>query len=465
MKIPPRNKMPEQDPVSRRKNFQEVTLGFTPDLARAEAKRCQECFNPTCIAGCPVEIDIPGFIAKIKTGDFLEAIKNLKTKNSLPAICGRVCPQESQCEKECLLAKKFEPVAIGRLERFAADYELTNPLPSPRRPKSLGQKVAAVGSGPAGLTLAGDLAKIGYPVTIFEALHKPGGVLVYGIPEFRLPKAVIFKEINYIQSLGVKIETDVVVGRTVTIDELLAEGYQAVFIGVGAGSPMFMKIAGENLNGVYSANEFLTRVNLMKAYEFPRYDTPVKAGKKVVVVGGGNVAMDGARSALRLGAQEVSIIYRRSEKEMPARAEEVEHAKAEGINFNFLANPVEILGNDQGWVSGIKVIKMELGEPDASGRRRPIPLAGSEYNLEVDMVIMALGTNANPVIAQTTPGLKTNQWGYLEVDPKTMATSREGIYAGGDIVTGSATVIWAMGAGRIAAKAIDLYLQKKRDHK
>ena len=461
MSVKPRNSVPEQDPQERRHNFKEVALGYPEELARLEAERCLECKKPACVEGCPVEINIPGFIGAVKKGDLNEASRILKDKNSLPAVCGRVCPQETQCEAKCVLGKKFEPVAIGKLERFVADYQLNQgqehyPEITPRE-----EKIAVLGSGPAGLTLAGDLAKLGYQVTVFEALHKPGGVLLYGIPEFRLPKAIIEKEIDYIKGLGVKVETDVVGGRTISVQDLFDDGFKAVFIGVGAGAPMFMNIPGENLNGVYSANEFLTRVNLMKAYLYPQYDTPIKVAKKVAVVGGGNVAMDAARSALRLGSSEVNIVYRRSRKEMPARVEEVEHAEAEGLNFHLLTNPLEIQGDEQGWVKGIKVIRMELGEPDASGRRRPVAVPGSEYILEVDQVIMALGTQANPIIKDTTPGLKVNKWGNIEADPETMATSLPGVYAGGDIVTGSATVIEAMGAGRKAARAIHQYLNQK----
>lgn len=455
----PRQKMPEQDPQIRAKNFDEVPFGYTPELALLEASRCLRCKKPSCIEGCPVSIDIPGFISLILKEDFLGAARKIKEMNSLPAVCGRVCPQEDQCEKLCILGKKGEPVAIGRLERFAADFERTQgDFIIPPLDRSTGKKVAVVGSGPAGLTLAGDLIKKGHQVTIFEALHKAGGVLVYGIPEFRLPKAIVQAEVEYLQKLGVEIKTNMVIGKIYTVDELLANGYDAIFLGTGAGLPTFMNIPGENLNGVYSANEYLTRSNLMKAYLFPKYDTPIARGKKVAVLGGGNVAMDAARTALRLGAEDVYIVYRRSKKELPARIEEVHHAEEEGVQFCFLTLPVEILGNEDGWVCGMRCQRMELGEPDESGRRRPIPIPGSEFTLEVDMVIVAIGTGANPLIPSTTPDLKTNKWGYIIADPETGATSKKGVYAGGDIVTGSATVILAMGAGRKAAQAIHKYL-------
>lgn len=455
----PRQKMPEQDPKIRAKNFDEVPFGYTPELALLEASRCLQCKKPSCIEGCPVSIDIPGFISLILKEDFLGAARKIKEMNSLPAVCGRVCPQEDQCEKQCILGKKGEPVAIGRLERFAADFERTQgDFIIPPLDRSTGKKVAVVGSGPAGLTLAGDLIKKGHQVIIFEALHKAGGVLVYGIPEFRLPKAIVQAEVEYLQKLGVEIRTNMVIGKIYTVDELLANGYDAIFLGTGAGLPTFMNIPGENLNGVYSANEYLTRSNLMKAYLFPKYDTPIARGKKVAVLGGGNVAMDAARTALRLGAEDVYIVYRRSKKELPARIEEVHHAEEEGVQFYFLTLPVEILGNEDGWVCGMRCQRMELGEPDESGRRRPIPIPGSEFALEVDMVIVAIGTGANPLIPSTTPDLKTNKWGYIIADPETGATSKKGVYAGGDIVTGSATVILAMGAGRKAAQAIHKYL-------
>jgi len=458
----PRQKMPEQDPKKRIHNFQEVPFGYSEETAIIEAKRCIQCKKPVCIEGCPVDVKIPQFVKEIAEGRFLEAAKVLKETNSLPAVCGRVCPQEDQCEKTCILGKKGEPVAIGRLERFAADYERNSGKISVQEvAKSNGKKVAIAGAGPAGLTIAGDLIKLGYDVTIFEALHKAGGVLVYGIPEFRLPKAIVEAEVDGLRKLGVKIETNFVVGRTKTIDELFEEGYQAVFIGVGAGAPVFMNIPGENLIGIYSANEYLTRSNLMKAYLFPEYDTPIVRGKKVAVIGGGNVAMDSVRTALRLGAERAMIIYRRTEVEMPARIEEVHHAQEEGVEFLMLTAPVEYIGNKDGWVTGMKCIKMELGEPDASGRRSPKPIKGSEYVIDVDTVVVAVGTVANPIVPATTKGLETNKWGYIVAKEETGQTSRERIYAGGDIVTGSATVILAMGAGRKAAKAIHEYLSGK----
>ncbi|MBI5966694.1 MAG: NADPH-dependent glutamate synthase, partial [Deltaproteobacteria bacterium] len=451
----PRQKMAEQAPKVRAKNFDEVPFGYTPDLAKLEASRCLQCKKPSCVEGCPVSIDIPGFINLILEEDFIGAARKLKEMNSLPAVCGRVCPQEDQCEKVCILGKKGEPVAVGRLERFAADYEQANgEFVMPPMAPPTGKKVAAVGSGPAGLTLAGDLIKKGHKVTIFEALHKPGGVLVYGIPEFRLPKAIVQAEVDYLQKLGVEVKTNMVIGKIYTIDELMANGYNAVFLGLGAGLPTFMNIPGENLNGVYSANEYLTRSNLMKAYLFPKYDTPIAKGKNVAVLGGGNVAMDAARTALRLGADNVYIVYRRSKKELPARIEEVHHGEEEGIQFHFLTLPVRMIGNEDGWICGMECQRMELGEPDESGRRRPIPIPGSEFILEVDMVVVAIGTGANPLIPSTTPDLKTNKWGYIIADQETGATSKKGVYAGGDIVTGSATVILAMGAGRKAGEAI-----------
>lgn len=458
----PRQKMPEQEPRVRAKNFDEVPLGLSEELAKLEASRCLQCKKPTCVQGCPVSIDIPGFIELIHREDYRGAAKKLKEMNSLPAVCGRVCPQEDQCEKMCILGKKGEPVAIGRLERFAADFErAAGESVIPEMSPPTGKKVAVVGAGPAGLTLAGDLIKKGHQVTIFEALHKAGGVLVYGIPEFRLPKAIVQSEVDYLRTLGVEIRTNMVIGSIYTVDELLANGYDAVFLGMGAGLPTFMDIPGENLNGVYSANEYLTRANLMKAYLFPSYDTPIARGKEVAVLGGGNVAMDAARTALRLGAEHSYIVYRRSKKELPARIEEVHHAEEEGIQFHFLTLPLEILGNEDGWVCGMRCQRMELGEPDESGRRRPVPLPGSEFGLEVDMVVVAIGTGANPLIPSTTPDLKINKWGYIEADPETGATSKPGVYAGGDIVTGSATVILAMGAGRKAANAIHKYLMDK----
>jgi glutamate synthase (NADPH/NADH) small chain len=455
----PRQKMPEQEPKVRAKNFDEVPFGYNPELANLEASRCLQCKKPSCVPGCPVSIDIPSFIGLITQGDFSGAARKLKEMNSLPAVCGRVCPQEDQCEKLCILGKKGEPVAIGRLERFAADFERAKgEFTMPPKEPPTGKKVAVVGSGPAGLTLAGDLIKKGHQVTIFEALHKTGGVLVYGIPEFRLPKAIVQAEVDYLEKTGVEVKTNMVIGKIYTVDELMASGYDAVFLGTGAGLPTFMNIPGENFNGVYSANEYLTRSNLMKAYLFPRFDTPIAKGKKVAVLGGGNVAMDSARTALRLGADDVYIVYRRSKTELPARREEVHHAEEEGVQFHFLTLPVEILGNEDGWVCGMKCQRMELGEPDESGRRRPIPVAGSEFTLEVDMVVVAIGTGANPLIPSTTSDLQTNKWGYIVADPETGATSKKGVFAGGDIVTGSATVILAMGAGRKAADAIHKYL-------
>ena len=460
--------MPVQAPEVRAHNFEEVALGYDEETAVAEAERCLHCKVPQCRKGCPVSVDIPAFIAKIKERDYDGAIAKIKETNSLPAVCGRVCPQENQCEKYCILAKKGEAVGIGRLERFAADRamaEETEAAPVQAAPNA--QRVAVIGSGPSGLSCAGDLAKRGYKVTIFEALHKAGGVLSYGIPEFRLPKdQVVQKEIENIERLGVTIETDAVAGRLYTVDELLGEeGFDAVFIGTGAGLPRFQGIPGEDLSGVYSANEFLTRCNLMKAYRFPEYATPIKVGETAAIVGGGNVAMDAARTALRLGAKKVYIVYRRSEAELPARAEEVAHAKEEGIDFRLLTNPVAIEGDENGWVTSLRCICMELGEPDASGRRRPVPIEGSEFTLPVDTVIVAIGTGPNPIIAQTTPGLETTKRGNIAADEETGKTSKEGVFAGGDIVTGAATVILAMGAGRKAAAAIDAYLTEKRAKK
>ena len=455
-----KNPMPSQAPDVRNKNFQEVALGYTAEQAMDEARRCLNCKKPLCVGGCPVRIHIPEFIQQMAAGEFEAAYQIISQSSSLPAVCGRVCPQESQCECKCVRGVKGEPVAIGRLERFAADYHNAHSTSQPEKPVSNGHKVAVIGSGPSGLTCAGDLARKGYQVTVYEALHLAGGVLVYGIPEFRLPKSIVQKEIDTLRGLGVDIQTNVVVGKTITIDELMKDyGYEAVFIGSGAGLPKFMNIPGENLKGVYSANEFLTRINLMKAYQ-PHSDTPIQHGKKVAVVGGGNVAMDAARCAKRLGA-DVTIIYRRTEAELPARREEVEHAMEEGIQFKFLTNPLEVLGNDQGWVRGARCQEMALGEPDASGRRRPVPVEGSEFDLELDSIIMALGTSPNPLIKSTTQGLETEKWGGIIVEEETGRTSREGVYAGGDAVTGAATVILAMGAGKTAAAAIDEYLQKK----
>lgn len=456
-----KHRMPEQPSKERRRNFNEVALGYSAEIAKAEAARCLQCKKPFCMQGCPVEVNIPAFIKHIKEDNFDAAIDEIKTKNSLPAVCGRVCPQEDQCEKFCVLGKKGQPVGIGRLERFAADYAMRqNRADQTGSVREQPGKVAVVGAGPAGLTAAGDLARRGYKVTVFEALHAPGGVLMYGIPEFRLPKAIVRKEIEALKKLGVEIVVNAVIGKTFTIDELLGEeGYDAVFIGTGAGLPHFMDIPGENLNGVYSANEFLTRTNLMKAYQFPHAGTPVRVGKAVAVVGAGNVAMDSARTALRLGAEKVYIVYRRSEEEMPARAEELEHAKEEGVDFRLLTAPVRILGDDQGWVTALECIKMELGEPDASGRRTPIPIPDSNYTLEVDTVVMAIGQGPNPLVQETTPGLAVNKRGNIIAD-ETGATSKPGVFAGGDIVTGAATVILAMGAGKKAAAQIDEYIQK-----
>ena len=455
-----KNEMPSQAPDVRNKNFLEVALGYTEEQALDEAQRCLHCKNKPCVAGCPVGIHIPDFIAKVAEGDFEAAYQIITQQSSLPAVCGRVCPQETQCEQKCVRGIKGEPVGIGRLERFVADWHNKNVCEAPRKPAPNGHKVAVIGSGPSGLTCAGDLAKKGYAVTVFEALHTAGGVLVYGIPEFRLPKDIVQKEIDGLKALGVDVQTNMVIGRVLSIDELLEQGYEAVFIGSGAGLPRFMNIPGENLKGVYSANEFLTRVNLMKAYQ-PGSDTPIEHAKRVAVVGGGNVAMDAARCAKRLGAEEVFIVYRRSEKELPARAEEVEHAKEEGIVFHLLNNPTQILGDENGNVKGMECIRMELGEPDASGRRRPVEVPGSEFTLDVDCVIMTIGTSPNPLIKSTTQGLETQKWGGIIVNEETGLTSREGVYAGGDAVTGAATVILAMGAGKTAATAIDQYIQSK----
>ncbi len=465
---PEKNPMPTQSPEERAHNFDEVALGYTYEMAKSEASRCLNCKNKPCVNGCPVNIDIPGFIDYIKNDDIEGAYKHISKSSSLPAVCGRVCPQESQCEKHCTLGIKFEPVGIGRLERFVADYHNENSTDTPERPTSNGKRVAVIGSGPSGLTCAGDLAKKGYDVTVYEALHTAGGVLVYGIPEFRLPKSIVKKEIDTLKSLGVKIETNVIIGKTLTVDELFDMGFEAVFIGSGAGLPNFMNIPGESLKGVYSANEFLTRSNLMKSYR-TNPDTPIMKGGRVAVVGGGNVAMDAARTALRLGAEKVYIIYRRSMDELPARREEVEHAEEEGIEFRLLCNPVEILGykneNDpkdpkNGFVKAIKCIKMELGEPDEKGRRRPVPVENSEFSLDVDTVIMSIGTSPNPLIKNTTEGLEVNSRGGIVVNEDGL-TSKNAVYAGGDAVTGAATVISAMGAGKKAAHAIDEHLRNK----
>ena len=451
--------MPEQDPNVRNKNFEEVTLGYTKEMEMEEAKRCLNCKKTPCMSGCPVNVPIPEFIGKVAEGDFEAAYQVITRENALPAICGRVCPQEKQCEGNCVRGVKGEPVGIGRLERFVADYHMANKKKVENNIEKNGKKVAVVGSGPAGITCAGELAKKGYEVTVFEALHKAGGVLSYGIPEFRLPKDLVAKEIDNVKELGVKIETNVVVGRSITVDELLQDGYDAVFIGSGAGLPRFLRIPGENLLGVYSANEFLTRVNLMKGYKFPEVPTPVKVGKNVAVVGAGNVAMDAARTAKRLGAENVYIVYRRGEDELPARKEEIHHAKEEGVIFRLLNNPSAIIGKD-GWVTGIEVVKQELGEPDASGRRSPVPVEGSNYVIDVETVIIAIGQSPNPLIQQTTEGLETQKWGGIIVQEDTMETSKEYVYAGGDTVSGAATVILAMGAGKKAAAAIHEKLSK-----
>lgn len=458
-----RNAMPEQPANVRNKNFEEVALGYTKEMAVDEAQRCLNCPKPRCVSGCPVNVEIPAFIQAVAHEDFAEAIKILKRKNSLPAVCGRVCPQENQCESKCVLGIKGESVAIGRLERFVADYAREHGIDVTKADDVVpnGKKVAIVGSGPSGLTCAGDLAKLGYDVTLFEALHAAGGVLMYGIPQFRLPKEIVQHEIAALKELGVKIEVNSVIGRTFTIKELMEEeGFDAVYVGTGAGLPHFMHIDGENLNGVYSANEFLTRVNLMKAYEFPNVATPVYVGKKAAIVGAGNVAMDAARTAKRLGAEHVYIVYRRGEDEMPARKEEIGHAKEEGIELRLLNNPVSIKGDEKGWVNGLECVKMELGEADASGRRSPVAIKGSEYILDVDMVVMAIGQGPNPLIKQTTPNLEVNKRGNIVAD-EVGATSIPGVFAGGDIVTGAATVISAMGAGKRAAVAIDEYLKNK----
>jgi glutamate synthase (NADPH/NADH) small chain len=454
--------MPKQDPKERVHNFYEVALGYDEESAVAEARRCLSCPNPQCVKGCPVGVDIPLFIKYIKERRFAEAIRTVKEKNSLPAICGRVCPQEVQCQEQCVLGRaEGEPTSIGALERFVADWELRTGVEAPSEVASNGSRVAVIGSGPSGLTVAADLAKLGYEVVIFEALHIPGGVLVYGIPEFRLPKKIVEAEVRYVQKLGVVIKTDVMIGKLYTIEDLFNDGFNAVFIGTGAGLPQFMRIPGENLGGVYSANEFLIRVNLMAAYAFPSYDTPIRVGTKVAVIGGGNVAMDSARSALRLGAEEVAIIYRRSREEMPARREELENAEEEGIELELLSNPTRFIGDAHGYVRGIECIRMQLGEPDESGRRRPIPVKGSEFTIDADTVIVAIGRSPNPMIQATTPQLQTTKWGTLIVDPATGKTSMDGVYAGGDIVTGEATVISAMGAGKTAAKSIHNFLTRR----
>ena len=451
--------MPEQDPQVRARNFLEVPTGYTAAMAQEEAARCLQCKKPSCVEGCPVGVDIPGFIDLITKGDLTGAIRNLWSKNALPAVCGRVCPQEVQCEGKCIVGKKGEPVAIGNLERFCADYERehgTGELPPKQKPT--GKRVAVIGSGPSGLTVAGDLIVKGHDVTIFEAFHKAGGVLIYGIPEFRLPKAIVAQEINFLERLGVTIDCNAVVGRTVSLDELFEEGYDAVYVGVGAGLPRFMNIPGENLVGILSANEYLTRANLMKAYQFPKVDTPIPIGKQVVVLGAGNVAMDAARTAMRLGAENVKIVYRRSREEMPARTAEIHHAEEEGIEMFLLTNPTRYLGDDNGRLIGMECLRMELGEPDDSGRRRPVPIKGSEFTIDCDLCIVAVGSGANPLLTSETPDMQLNRWGYIVTDEKTGKTTKKGVWAGGDIVTGAATVILAMGAGRQAADSIHDYL-------
>ena len=456
-----RRPMPKQEPFERIKNFDEVALGYTEELAVEEASRCLNCKKPFCVDGCPVMIDIPGFIQHIVERDFAAGIKKIKEANALPAVCGRVCPQEEQCEIKCVLGKKGEPVAIGRLERFLADWEAASgEIERPDIAPASGKKVAIVGSGPAGVTVANDLVLLGHDITMFEALHAPGGVLTYGIPEFRLPKAIVNREVEYVKSLGVQLHLDYIIGKTLTIEKLLEE-FDAIFIGAGAGLPWFLEIPGENFNGVYSANEYLTRCNLMKGYSFPEFDTPIKRPSKAAVFGGGNVAMDCARTALRLGADEVHIVYRRSRKELPARLEEVENAEEEGIIFDFLTLPVRLLGDDNGWLTALECLQMELGEPDDSGRRRPVPIEGSEFTMEVDAAVCSIGNSPNPLIPMTTPGLEVGRRGNIVADEETGRTSREAIWAGGDVVTGAATVISAMGAGRKAAKDINDHLLKK----
>ena len=457
-----RRAMPKQEPFERIRNFDEVALGYTEKLARQEASRCLGCKKPFCVAGCPVAIDIPGFVKSIVEGNFAAGVKKIKETNALPAVCGRVCPQEDQCEKVCVLGKKGDPLAIGRLERFLADWEAASGgTERPEMASATGRKIAVVGSGPAGITVANDLALLGHAVTIFEALHDAGGVLTYGIPEFRLPKAIVKREVEYVKSLGVKLHTDYIVGKTRKMDRIL-EDFDAVFIGAGAGLPWFLEIPGENLNGVYSANEYLTRCNLMKGFRFPEYDTPIKRPSNVAVFGGGNVAMDSARTALRLGADEVHIVYRRSRAELPARLEEVENAEEEGVIFDFLTLPVRFIGNENGWLTGMECLKMELGEPDDSGRRRPVPIEGSEFKVKIDAAVCSIGNSPNPLIPMSTPGLEVGRRGNIEADEETGRTSREAIWAGGDVVTGAATVISAMGAARKAAKDIHEHLSKRR---
>ena len=454
-----RRNMPERAPTERNKDFNEVNLGFTAELAKLEARRCLQCKNPKCMEGCPVGVDIKKFLGLVEEGDFLAAAAVMRDTNALPAVTGRVCPQETQCEEKCIRGLKGQPVAIGHLERYIADFERSAGEPSSfETAPASGKKVAIVGSGPAGLTASADLARMGHDVTVFEAFHAPGGVLVYGIPEFRLPKKIVAAEVENLKKLGVKIELNVIIGRTYSLDDLFENGFDAVFVANGAGLPVFLRIPGENYKGVYSANEYLTRVNLMGAYDFPLRDTPVMRGRRVAVIGGGNVAMDSVRTAKRLGAEQATIVYRRSEKEMPARVEEVHHARDEGIAFEMLTNPIGILGDDEGWVSGMECLRMELGEPDESGRRRPLPIEGSNFTMDVDVLVIAVGARANPLLSGATPDLKLNKWGCIEVD-ENLQTSMPGVFAGGDIVRGSATVILAMGDGRQAAKAVNNYLK------
>ena len=455
----PRVQMPEQEAHIRARNFLEVPTGYTPKMAQEEAARCLQCKKPGCVAGCPVSVDIPGFIDLISQGDMTGAIRNLWGKNALPAVCGRVCPQEIQCEGKCIVGRKGEPVAIGNLERFCADYERENGSGElPPKQSATGKKVAVVGSGPSGLTVAGDMIQKGHSVTVLEAFHKPGGVLVYGIPEFRLPKDIVAQEVNFLERLGVEVECNAVVGRTVSLDELFEQGFDAIYVGVGAGLPRFMNLPGENLVGILSANEYLTRANLMKAYKFPDVDTPIPLGKNVVVLGAGNVAMDSARTAMRLGAENVKIVYRRSREEMPARTAEIHHAEEEGIEMFLLTNPTKYLGNEKGRLTGMECLKMELGEPDDSGRRRPVAIEGSEFEMECDLCIVAVGSGANPLLTSETPDMKLNDWGYVITEENSGKTTKKGVWAGGDIVTGAATVILAMGAGRQAADSIHDYL-------
>lgn len=454
-----RQPMPEQKPEIRRRNFDEVPLGYTPELAMKEAERCLQCKKPSCMEGCPVSVEIPAFIQLVKQGEFTKAARKIWERNALPAVCGRVCPQEAQCEGQCIVGKKDQPVAIGNLERFVADYERGNgkgELPPKAAPT--GKRVAVVGSGPSGLTVAGDLILKGHDVTIFEAFHKPGGVLVYGIPEFRLPKEIVYSEVHFLERLGAKLQCNTVVGKTVSMEELFRQGFDAVYVGVGAGLPSFLNIPGENLIGIYSANEYLTRSNLMKAYLFPEYDTPIAIGKDVVVLGAGNVAMDAARTAMRLGADRVRIVYRRSRDEMPARAAEIHHAGEEGIEFFLLTAPTRFIGDEKGRVKGMECLKMELGEPDSSGRRRPVPIEGSKFQMDCDLAVIAVGAGANPLLTGSTPELKLNKRGYIIAEPATGKTAMKGVWAGGDIVTGQATVILAMGAGRMASDSIHQYL-------